>query len=108
MSQLIRSLKVVTTVPHLIPSPSISAAITPSNMEPKPVNPVDATDAVAPQCSQVRASSTSSIELLVSTRRGHCCPLTPDTTSASTTDASMSQPSKHVINAITTRINLVC
>ncbi|RXH73444.1 hypothetical protein DVH24_016266 [Malus domestica] len=61
-------------------------------MEPRPVNPVDATDAVAPQCSQVQASSTSSIELLVSTRRGHCRPLTPNTTSASTTDASMSQP----------------
>ncbi|KAB2631310.1 hypothetical protein D8674_008829 [Pyrus ussuriensis x Pyrus communis] len=63
-------------------------------MEPRPVNPVDAADPVAPRVSQAPTLSTSSVLLLVSSSRGHCCPRTPDETSASTTDASGSQHAK--------------
>ncbi|TQD87171.1 hypothetical protein C1H46_027311 [Malus baccata] len=48
-------------------------------------------DPVGPGVSQASASSTSSVALPVSTKSGHHHPYTPDTTSASTKDASRSQ-----------------
>ncbi|KAB2630866.1 hypothetical protein D8674_008385 [Pyrus ussuriensis x Pyrus communis] len=66
MSQLIRSSKVMTTAPHSIPPPPTSAP----------------------------ASSASSVVLSVSAMCGHRRPRTPDTTSASTSDASRSQQAK--------------
>ncbi|RXH93475.1 hypothetical protein DVH24_014051 [Malus domestica] len=78
MSHLIRSCKAVTTAPRLIPLPPTSAAIALVEMDPSTVNLVDST----------LASSTFSVVLPVSTRRAHRRPRMPDTTSASTTDAS--------------------
>ncbi|KAB2615062.1 hypothetical protein D8674_021650 [Pyrus ussuriensis x Pyrus communis] len=69
MSHLIRSRKTVTTTPHSIPPPPTLATIAPTEMDPRSSNPVD----------------------LIDLGRGHCRPCTPDTTSASTTDASGSQ-----------------
>ncbi|RXH67876.1 hypothetical protein DVH24_028023 [Malus domestica] len=89
MSQLIRSQKSVTTTLCLIPPPSISAATALADMDPRPV---DATNAIAPQPSHALASLASSVALPVNARHGHCHPRTPNTTSASTTDASRSQP----------------
>ncbi|TQE08103.1 hypothetical protein C1H46_006229 [Malus baccata] len=73
----------------LIPLPSISAATALADMDPRPV---DATDAVAPQPSQALASLAISVALPISARHGHRHPRMPDTTSASTTDVSGSQP----------------
>ncbi|TQD90169.1 hypothetical protein C1H46_024275 [Malus baccata] len=73
------------TAPHAIPSPPTSATTAPAEMDPRPVNPIDQ---VGPQVSQSPVSSAFSVALLVSVRRGHCRPCTPDMISASTTDAS--------------------
>ncbi|CAN6566431.1 unnamed protein product [Malus baccata var. baccata] len=75
MSHLIRSCK---AVPRLIPLPPTSVAIALVEMDPSTVNLVDST----------LASLTFSVVLPVSTRRAHRHPRMPDTTSASTTDAS--------------------
>ncbi|KAB2631175.1 hypothetical protein D8674_008694 [Pyrus ussuriensis x Pyrus communis] len=94
MSHLIKSHKAVMTAPCSIPLPPTSAATTPTEMDPKPVNLVDPVDSVGPQVSQAPASSTSSVVLLVSAKRTHRHPHTPNTTSASTIDALGSQPGK--------------
>ncbi|TQD80016.1 hypothetical protein C1H46_034429 [Malus baccata] len=88
MSQLIRSRKAVTTAPCSIPPPPTSATTAPVEMEPRPVNLINAADAVAPQVSQVSASSASSVAIPIRASRGHRHPRMPDTTSASITDAS--------------------
>lgn len=85
MSQLIRSRKAVMTTHRSIPLPPTSAATAPAKMNRRPVDPV------GPRVSQAPASSTSSMALPVSARRGHRRPRTPDTTSTFTTDASGSQ-----------------
>ncbi|KAB2615047.1 hypothetical protein D8674_021635 [Pyrus ussuriensis x Pyrus communis] len=74
MSHLIRSCKVVTIAPRSIPPPPTLATIAPAEMDPRSVNPVDPI-----------------VALPVTAKRGHRRPCTPDTTSASTTDASGSQ-----------------
>ncbi|KAB2612545.1 hypothetical protein D8674_034861 [Pyrus ussuriensis x Pyrus communis] len=57
-------------------------------MNPRLVNPV------GPRVSQVPAPSASLVALPISTKRATRCPCTPNITSASTTDALGSQPSK--------------
>ncbi|RXI00957.1 hypothetical protein DVH24_001191 [Malus domestica] len=71
MSQLIRSRKAVITALRSIPPPPTSATTT------------SATTSLA-----------SSVALPISTKYGHRRPRTPNTTSASTTDASGSQQGK--------------
>ncbi|KAB2609943.1 hypothetical protein D8674_041490 [Pyrus ussuriensis x Pyrus communis] len=60
-----------------------------SKNEPRLINPVDQ---VGLRVSQAPASSTSSMALPISSRRGRCHPRSLNTTSASTTDASGSRP----------------
>ncbi|RXH83673.1 hypothetical protein DVH24_005926 [Malus domestica] len=78
----------MTTAPCSIPPPPTSAAITPTEMDPRPVDPV------GPRVSHAPMSSASSVALSVSARCGHRRPRTPDMTSISTTDASRSQQGK--------------
>ncbi|KAB2622496.1 hypothetical protein D8674_024678 [Pyrus ussuriensis x Pyrus communis] len=91
MLHLIRSRKEVTTAPSSIPLPPTIAATALVKMDPRPANSLDPVD---PRVSYMPASSDSSMALPASARRGHRRPRTPDTTSASTTDASRSQPTK--------------
>ncbi|KAB2597574.1 hypothetical protein D8674_000494 [Pyrus ussuriensis x Pyrus communis] len=58
-------------------------------MDPKSVNLVDSVDLVGPRVSHALASSASLVVLPISARRGHHRPRTPDTTSASTTNAGV-------------------
>ncbi|CAN6726628.1 unnamed protein product [Malus baccata var. baccata] len=82
MSNLIRSCKVVTTAPRSPPPAHLSAATASTQMDHL---------SVGPEVSQALVSSASSVALLVSARRGHRRPRTPDMPSTSTTDASGSQ-----------------
>ncbi|KAB2595394.1 hypothetical protein D8674_030844 [Pyrus ussuriensis x Pyrus communis] len=88
MSNLIRSRKAVMTAPRSIPPPPPSAATALAEMDHSPV------DLVGPGVSQAPMSSASSVVLPVSAKRGHRRPCTPNTTSASTTNASGSQQGK--------------
>ncbi|RXH68696.1 hypothetical protein DVH24_031029 [Malus domestica] len=78
----------MTTAPCSIPKPPTSTVTTPGEMDPRPVDPISL------RVSQAPASSTSSVTLPVSTKHAHYLPGTLDMISASTTDASGSQPSK--------------
>ncbi|RXH84819.1 hypothetical protein DVH24_032736 [Malus domestica] len=84
----------MTTTTCLIPLPPSAAATTPAEMDPMLVNSLDPVDLVGPRVSQTPVPSASSVALPTSAWRAHRRPRTPDMTSASTTNASWSQPGK--------------